>query len=266
MGGTSGLSALRRAILAAAVVHDVDLEPRDDGVTLPGDPPVAVSWAEIADTVRADDPTDPDVVRRVAAALRVRRLVADLPTGELAGRLHPLGLPIGSPGHPGAAWRRFAVLGGALDLGFGLALDDANRQPLAAVPDPLLAAAGVDLETAWAVAVAELDRMSELAAARLRRDDSARLRPMGRCDIVTLLGSRRFRTALVAESGGLRAIAVPMRTRGWADLSLIDPAFTPAAYAATAVAERGFHRALLVTAVEVVMSTDRVLVIDLSIY
>ena len=43
---------------------------------------------------------------------------------------------------------------------------------------------------------------------------------------------------------------VPMLRRGWTRLSLVDPAFGPAAAAATAAAERGFPRPLLVTADE----------------
>jgi len=47
---------------------------------------------------------------------------------------------------------------------------------------------------------------------------------------------------------------VPMRRRGWLDLSRIDPAFTAAAAAATALEERGFDRPLLLTLDEVAMA------------
>ena len=81
------------------------------------------------------------------------------------------------------------------------------------------------------------------------------LRPIGDCDVVTLLASRTFRTALCAQDGtGMRAAAVPMRRRGWLDLSRIDPAFTVAAAAATDELARGFSRPLLVTVDEVTLS------------
>ncbi len=35
---------LRRAVLAVQVLWDVDLLPADDGVVLPGDPALEVSW------------------------------------------------------------------------------------------------------------------------------------------------------------------------------------------------------------------------------
>ena len=54
----------------------------------------------------------------------------------------------------------------------------------------------------------------------------------------------------------MRAAAVPMRRRGWLDLTRIDPAFTAAAAAATAPEERGFSRPVLLTADEVTMAVD----------
>jgi hypothetical protein len=72
---------------------------------------------------------------------------------------------------------------------------------------------------------------------------------------VTLLGSRTLRAALGAMDGtGLRAVAVPMRNRGWLDLTRIDPAFTSAAAAATEATDRGFERPLLVTVDEVTLA------------
>jgi hypothetical protein len=54
----------------------------------------------------------------------------------------------------------------------------------------------------------------------------------------------------------MRAAAVPMRRRGWLDLSRIDPAFTIAAAAATDESDRGFSRPLLVTVEEVALSAS----------
>ncbi len=74
---------------------------------------------------------------------------------------------------------------------------------------------------------------------------------MGDCDVVTLLGARSLRSVLAASAGGLCSAAVPMRRRGWTDLALVDPAFAPAATAATDPEDRGFPRAVLLTADEV---------------
>jgi hypothetical protein len=98
-----------------------------------------------------------------------------------------------------------------------------------------------------------LERMGAIAAQRLA--DNGLLRPIGDCDVVTLLASRTLREALCAQDGtGMRAAAVPMRRRGWLDLSRIDPAFTAAAASATRPEERGFSRPLLLTADEVALA------------
>jgi hypothetical protein len=70
--------------------------------------------------------------------------------------------------------------------------------------------------------------------------------------VVTLLGARSLRVE-VAGRGGLGAAIVPMRRRGWTRLALVDPAFGPAAAAATEPADRGFDRPLLVTADELTL-------------
>jgi hypothetical protein len=77
------------------------------------------------------------------------------------------------------------------------------------------------------------------------------LRPLGDADVVTLLGSRTLRAALAEASGGMAAVVVPMRRRGWTRIALVDPAFGPAAAAATSAADRGFPRPLLLTTDEV---------------
>ena len=50
--------------------------------------------------------------------------------------------------------------------------------------------------------------------------------------------------------------STPMRRRGWTRLALIDPAFGPAAAAATRVEERGFARPLLLTADELTQAAE----------
>jgi len=96
-----------------------------------------------------------------------------------------------------------------------------------------------------------------MAAERMERTPNAPLRPMGDCDVVTLLGSMTFRAAIVTDvADGMRTVAVPMRSRGWLDLSRVDPAFSAAAARLTAPEERGFSRPLLVTREEVAMAPE----------
>ena len=96
-----------------------------------------------------------------------------------------------------------------------------------------------------------------MAAERMERNPNAPLRPMGDCDVVTLLGSMTLRAAIVEEvADGMRTVAVPMRSRGWLDLSRVDPAFSAAAARLTAPEERGFSRPLLVTREEVAMAPE----------
>src|SRR5438045_363485 len=78
--------------------------------------------------------------------------------------------------------------------------------------------AGLDQEQMWALARAKLDALGGLAAERLSRDSRGLLRPLGDCDVVTLLGSRTLRTALAEDAHGMGAAVVPMRTRGWTRL------------------------------------------------
>jgi hypothetical protein len=96
-----------------------------------------------------------------------------------------------------------------------------------------------------------LEDMGAMATVRWRRQPNAPLRPMGDCDVVTLLASGVFRGAVCADSGGLRAAVVPMRTRGWLDPTRIDPAFAQAAATLTTPEDRGFPRPVLLTVDEV---------------
>lgn len=246
---------LRQCVLAVSVLDDVDLIPGDEGVQLLGTPALEVAWWEVRRALAGTDPASTAGHRRLARWLRLRRQVADRPLLELAELARPVGRPVECERHPGLDWVRHRVLGGALDLGVGfLGLDGARPEDVVVVPQGLLAAAGIDAAPWWAPAQDYLERMGELAVARWRRDPSAVVRPMGDCDVVTLLGSVTFRKAITAgPAGGMRPAAVPMRTRGWLDLTKIDPAFALAAAAATDPEERGFARGLLITADEVVM-------------
>jgi hypothetical protein len=79
---------------------------------------------------------------------------------------------------------------------------------------------------------------------------------MGDCDVLTLLVSRTFRDALVDEHDGMRAVAVPTRSRGWLELRAIDPAFALVAAHLADASERALPRPALVTREEVVVVRD----------
>jgi hypothetical protein len=249
------LVELRQCALAVSVLDDVDIEPGDDGLLLPGPPALEITWWEVRRALAGAQPGSGDGHRRLARWLRLRRILADLPHEQLAELARPVGRPVESERHPGLGWVRLRVLGGALDLGLGfLGLDDSRPDEVVVVPQPLLDVAGIDAGPWWTPAHDYLERMGELAAARWQRKPAEVVRPMGDCDVVTLLGSRTFRATVTAGPvGGMRAVAVPMRTRGWLDLTNIDPAFALAAAAATEPQERGFPRGLLITRDEVVM-------------
>jgi hypothetical protein len=156
-------------------------------------------------------------------------------------------------------WVRRRVFGDAVDLGLGfMGLDPTRPDTAIPVPPGLLDLLKIEAATAnawWLAAGTYLEEMAAVASLRERQQSAPVLRPMGDCDVVTLLGSRLFRNALVrSDRTGMRAVAVPMRTRGWLDLAHIDPAFAAAAASATDLEDRGFDRPLLVTAEEVVQA------------
>jgi hypothetical protein len=113
------------------------------------------------------------------------------------------------------------------------------------------------VDTWWKAAREYLEQMGSLAADRYRRRPTEPLRPMGDCDVATLLGATSLRLALCGqERTGLCAAAVPNRTRGWIDLSRTDPAFALVAASLADPHERGFSRPLLLTREEVVMARE----------
>jgi len=250
-------TALRQCLLAVSVVYDVDMVPATDGITLSGFPEIQVGFAEIVAALSGIDPATPHAHTRLLRWLRLRRAVADRSLDELAETIRPVALPIGHELHPGPTWVRQPVLGGCLDLGAGFVglLPD---QPDAVVVTPtgILDAAGIDSGPWWGGALEYLENMGALATGRWRRDPRSPLRPMGDCDVITLLASRVFRGALSADVGGMRAMAAPVRTRGWLDLSRIDPAFAQTAAAIADDDSRGFPRPILLTVDEVVMVTE----------
>jgi hypothetical protein len=249
--------ALKRCVLAVSVLLDVDAEPDERGVVVRGVPEVHVSWKECRRALAGADPETDEGRRRLARWLLRRRWLADHTYDDLAERARPVGLPVDHVLHPGLDWVRSRVLGDSLDLGLGfLGIQPGQPDRVTLMPQTAIDAAGLaDVAGAWWLRASNyLERMGATAAERWFRDRAEVLRPMGDCDVVTLLGSWTFRAALTGgDAGGMRPVVVPMRTRGWVDLSRIDPAFGPAAAAATDPVERGFARPLLVTADEVSM-------------
>ncbi|HET7529581.1 MAG TPA: hypothetical protein VFJ98_01330 [Mycobacteriales bacterium] len=249
---------LRRCALAVAVLHDLDVLPAIDGIVLPGTPLVEVSWAECRRALGGVEPETDDGRYRLARWLLLRRWLADRPVDDLHERARPYGASVESPLHPGLDWVRRRVHGDALDLGFGFAgLDPRDPDKVVPVPQRLLEASGLQVDDWWPTAVVYLEQMGRMAAERMERLPDAPLRPMGDCDVVTLLGSMTLRAAMVdGIADGMRTVAVPMRSRGWLDLSRVDPAFSAAAARLTAPDERGFSRPLLVTREEVALAAE----------
>ena len=250
------LSALRRCALAVSVLYDIDLVPGDDGITLPA--AGLVTWAAVARAISSVDANSPQARERLGEWIWVREQVAGWPVDVLAAAARVVGMPVDDDLHPGPGWVREHVPGGALDLGLGmLGLDPANPEAVVPVPESVLLDAGLHGDLWWPAARQRLEAMGDLAAQRRQRDDRAPLRPMGDADVVTLLGTRALRTRLAVEQpDGLATAVVPLRTRGWAPATRVDPAFGPAAAAIAEAADRGFRRPLLVTAEELAMVLD----------
>lgn len=246
--------ALRRGVLAVSVLHDVDVQPGSDGVVLPGVPPVHVPWSECRRALAGNAPEGDLGRHRLARWLLARRWAADAGPAELLDLLRPVGLPVDHALHPGLDWVRARVLGDVLDLGLGaVELDPDDPDAVVLLPQTVLDAAGLCAEVVWKDSVDYLEDMGALAAQRIARDPKGLLRPIGDCDALTLLGARSLRLGLTSGHQGLAAAVVPMRTRGWTRLASIDPAFGPAAAAATPETERGFIRPVLLTVDEVTL-------------
>jgi len=248
---------LRRGALAVSVLHDVDLEPNRQGIWLTQGRRVWVPWSECRTALRDADPESDTGRHRLARWLLARRWTADLGREELRERLRPLGLPVGHELHQGTGWMRSSVLGDALDLGLGaVGLDPDDPDAVVPLSRAALAAAKLDLLLSWDQARDYLERMGALAASRMAAKGEEALRPLGDCDVVTLLGARTLRASLAASCDGLATVVAPMRSRGWTRLKLVDPAFAPAAWLVTSEEERGFPRPVLVTAEEVVLAAE----------
>ena len=257
---------LRRSVLAVSVVADVDVDLDDDGVHLPGC--TALAWSDVARAVGpqpsdtgegdGDDGSDAGGDGEEAARLRVHDLLlAHTELHRSRTRTTALAVPVGAGRHPGGGWSHRPVLGGALDLGLGVVVRTGRQERVLPVPVVSARATGRRADVG-ADDVAHLEEMGGLLVRRLLRDAGGRdggvLRPVGGCDVPTLLTSAVLREHLTGPGSLLRAVAVPDRTRGWFDLARIDPAFVGAAWTATAPADRGLRRAVLLTRDEVALA------------
>ncbi len=250
--------ALRRCVLAVAVLHDVDLVPDDEGVALSSGR--HVPWSAVRLGLGSLEASDPAARAALAHWLLALRTIAWRSPDDLAARARPVGLPRGHALHPGPSWVRETVVGGALELGLGFVGVGSDPDRVEILPAGVLEAVIGDAAVAdgwWKAARDYLEEMGALAAARVRRRPEEPLRPMGDCDVATLVGARSLRAALCGhERSGLCAAAVPNRSRGWVDLSRTDPAFALVAASLADPADRGFSRPLLLTRDEVVMARE----------
>jgi hypothetical protein len=256
---------LRHAVLAAAVLHEIDLRPAAGGVELAGRTAgrsaVLVPWRLLAAVAGSGAP-EPEVAARVAALLLVCEALLEQGTPAPDGSGVPAvacALPVGHVLHPGPAWVRFRVPGGVLDLGAGLR----PAPGAAAIPVPPVLVArppapelAVEADVLWPRLRARHEQAGAVAADRLRTPlAEAVLRPVAGHDVPTLLATTAVRRALAASDGtGLRAVAVPSRDRGWFDDRRVDVAFVAAAWSITAEHNQGFPAPLLVTRDEVCLA------------
>ncbi|MFI7589221.1 hypothetical protein ACIB24_19320 [Spongisporangium articulatum] len=260
------VAAMRRCVLAVSVLSDIDVEPADGGVVLPGATPWMVSWTAVAmamgtstaghESAIGIDEIEDGARRRVETLLRLHVLITELGS-EAQHRFHSAGrlvaLPAGHAEHPGSQWTREILRGGALELGIGVHGLLEGSDVVVPLPPSVTARLGIPVESWWPEVRDHADRMGALASSRLRRDgDTAVIRPVGGCDVLALLSSRTLRRHLAAVDGsGLCTVAVPTRRRGWYDLRHHDPAFVAAAWSLTPPPMRGNVKPLLVTSHEV---------------
>ena len=189
--------------------------------------------------------------------LRLRLLFARAGPGRrLAGRA---GRGAGRPARStirctrARSWVRERVLGGAIELGIGIrGLVGADPDHVASCCPAAGRAVGLDTSRWWPALRARLEEMGELAAARLRRDGSGLIAPMGGCDVLTLLGAGWLRSHLAdrgrhRDAWGGRPDALPRLVRPGPD----RPGLRVGRGAPRPTELRGVWRPLLVTAEEV---------------
>ncbi len=245
--------SLRQCVLAVSVLRDIDVTPSDAGVVIAGPRAAVVAWTAVRDAVGAHDPSGPTAQRRVETLLRLHRVASDLGPAaaeRFRSAARVLALPPGHAEHPGAEWVQEPLAGNALDLGvavLGLLGEMGQTTPVA---PSVLRSINADPKAWWPELREHAERMGSLSAARLTRDgDTGLIRPVGGCDVLSLLSSRALRQHLAQSDGsGLRVLAAPSRRRAWFNVSQIDPAFIQAAWSLTEDHERGMPIPLLITA------------------
>lgn len=267
------LRLLRSAVLAVSVLDDIDVTPREAGVRLDGSSPVVVGWHEVAEAVGEHPASGLVARRRLSVLLRLHRVVAE------AGRSAPVvlrpaarlvALPLDHAAHPGPGWVQSVQLGLAVTCGIGVLGLTGDPDEVVPLPASVAEKAGVDTSQWWSTIAQHAEDMGALAVRRLQRDatststgvrhvsatdSQAVVRPVGGVDALSLLTTSALRHHLAAEDGsGMRAVAVPMRSRAWYDLARVDPAYVAAAWSATTPWDRGLARPVLVTADELTMA------------
>lgn len=274
------IASLRRTLLAASVIDDIDVVPTDEGVILGGSVETYLTWHDIA-TAIGPHPPDSVIARvRLATTLRLHAWVQEdakraRAQVRVAARL--LAMHPDHALHPGDSWVQERVLGGALDCGIGLVSESSDGADAVPLPPSVAEAAQISESILFADLRVHAHSMGQLVVARLHRDDAgarsrvgsenqAVLRPVGGLDVPSLLATAPVRSYLADSDGsGMRAIAVPIRSRGWYDLARVDPAFVQAAWSASSEVERGLPRSLLVTEHEVAQGPGGQDVIDLAL-
>ncbi len=249
---------LREAVLSVIATSEVSIRPHDHGLELADGS--LLGWSQVAAVCGARALMSMAGRARIGALLRVHDHLArqEDVRGMLLEQIQLRALPRGHVHHLGPAWSLGTLAGGALSLGLALAVPGwATPAP---VPRSALTARRVTITELWPAASARLEERSAIAAQLLSRDGrhAGTLRPVGDTDVLTLLAGAPLRRALARGDGtGMRAVAVPDRTRGWFDLARVDPAYVALAWQLTDETERGVRVPLLVTTDEVAAASIR---------
>jgi hypothetical protein len=251
MSSDAGAAPLRLALLAVAVQHGVDLVHTDAGLVL-GNCERAVPWPVIEQIagVSLATATHEAMVLRLRLALPTLQAVLSDPeeaSGRLQAAARPLALVPEHTLYPGSQWLRQPVPGDVLHLGIGLLSPPDWPGRIIPLPPALAAFADLDTDRWWPGLQRHGSAMAGAVAKRMRDRTSGILRPMGGCDVLTLLAAPELRRHLCQEDGVLRSVAVPNRQRGWFDLRHEDPAFISAAWSLTDPIDQGVPFGLLIS-------------------